>query len=97
MNFKKEIEKANRFRSKPLEITFLRGLSVESRHKAHAVVSDLKGRVLMFAGNAHLETFNNSIQQYILQKRLKRNIIPFLHGQIQFFHFSVLPINKSYN
>ena len=44
----------------PLEVILKRGSNIESVHKVHAVVSDLKGRILMYSGNPHYETFIRS-------------------------------------
>ena len=45
---------------KPLQVKLRRGEITESIHHAHAVVSDSKGRVLMYAGNPYYETFIRS-------------------------------------
>ena len=44
----------------PLEVTLKRGCIAESVHRVHAVVCDGRGRVLMSAGEAGLETFIRS-------------------------------------
>jgi len=44
----------------PLEATLIRGSSVESVHKIHAVITDNKGRVLMCAGNPEYKSFIRS-------------------------------------
>ena len=44
----------------PLQATLLRGSSIESIHKIHAVISDKKGRVLMCAGNPEYKSFIRS-------------------------------------
>ena len=44
----------------PLEAILMRGSSIESIHKVHAVISDKKGRVLMCAGNPEYKTFIRS-------------------------------------
>ena len=44
----------------PIEVMLLRGSSVESIHKVHAVISDKKGRVLMCAGNPEYKSFIRS-------------------------------------
>ena len=44
----------------PLEATLIRGSSIESIHKIHAVISDKKGRVLMCAGNPGYKSFIRS-------------------------------------
>ena len=54
---------SNKFRrqiNKPIEVILKRNSSFESRHLAHAVVSDNKGRILMYAGNYDFETFIRS-------------------------------------
>ena len=44
----------------PLEVTLKRGCIAESVHRVHAVVCDGRGRVLMSAGEAGLQTFIRS-------------------------------------
>ena len=44
----------------PIEAILMRGSSVESTHKIHAVISDKKGRVLMCAGNPEYKSFIRS-------------------------------------
>ena len=44
----------------PLQATLIRGSSIESIHKIHAVISDKKGRVLMCAGNPEYRSFIRS-------------------------------------
>tara|TARA_B100002051_G_scaffold241304_1_gene245728 strand:- start:290 stop:1024 length:735 start_codon:yes stop_codon:yes gene_type:complete len=44
----------------PLEVTLQRGSIRESLHRVHAVVCDVRGRVLMCAGNPGFETFIRS-------------------------------------
>ncbi len=44
----------------PLEANLMRGSSLESIHKVHAVISDKKGRVLMCAGNPEYKSFIRS-------------------------------------
>ena len=44
----------------PLQATLMRGSNIESVHKVHAVVSDIKGRVLMCAGNPEYKSFIRS-------------------------------------
>ncbi len=44
----------------PLQATLMRGSSLESIHKIHAVISDKKGRVLMCAGNPEYKSFIRS-------------------------------------
>ena len=44
----------------PLQATLIRGSSIESVHKIHAVISDKKGRVLMCAGNPEYKSFIRS-------------------------------------
>jgi len=46
--------------NRPLKVNLKRGSSIESIHKVHAVVSDAKGRVLMFAGESDYITFIRS-------------------------------------
>ena len=46
--------------TKPLTVNLRRSSSIESVHRVHAVVSNSKGRVLMSAGSANLETFIRS-------------------------------------
>ena len=46
-----------------LEVTLCRGGSVESVHRVHAVVCDLRGRVLMSAGQPGFEAFIRSAQK----------------------------------
>ncbi len=52
--------RASKMNLPPIEVSLFRGTSVESIHKAHAVVCDRKGRVLMSAGRADYETFIRS-------------------------------------
>ncbi len=52
--------KFKRQNSTPIEIILKRNSSFESRHLAHAVVSDQKGRILLHAGNYDFETFIRS-------------------------------------
>ncbi len=47
-------------RTPPLEIRLKRNSIIESIHRAHAVVCDNKGRILMKAGSADYETFIRS-------------------------------------
>ena len=51
---------AARSGSAPLEVCLRRGAITESVHRVHAVVCDGRGRVLMSAGNAGLESFIRS-------------------------------------
>tara|TARA_B100000700_G_C14915445_1_gene794418 strand:+ start:259 stop:1224 length:966 start_codon:yes stop_codon:yes gene_type:complete len=44
----------------PIEVRLIRGRTVESIHKVHAVVCDIRGRVLMCAGNPEYSTFIRS-------------------------------------
>ena len=44
----------------PLEAILMRGSTLESIHKIHAVISDKKGRVLMCAGNPEYKSFIRS-------------------------------------
>ena len=44
----------------PIEAILMRGSSLESIHKVHAVISDKKGRVLMCAGNPEYKSFIRS-------------------------------------
>ena len=44
----------------PLQATLIRGTSIESVHKIHAVITDKKGRVLMCAGNPEYKSFIRS-------------------------------------
>jgi len=44
----------------PLQATLMRGSSIESIHKIHAVITDKKGRVLMCAGNPEYKSFIRS-------------------------------------
>ena len=44
----------------PLEVILKRGSNLESIHKVHAVISDIKGRVLMCAGNPEYKSFIRS-------------------------------------
>ncbi len=51
---------STRYKTKPILVLLKRGSIVESIHKVHAVASDSKGRILMFAGTANYETFIRS-------------------------------------
>ena len=51
---------AARSGSAPLEVCLRRGSITESVHRAHAVVCDGRGRVLMSAGNPGMESFIRS-------------------------------------
>ena len=54
----------------PLEANLMRGSSLESIHKIHAVISDKKGRVLMCAGNPEYKSFIRSALNLFKQYRL---------------------------
>ncbi len=60
MNLSGPINNSQRSNTPPLEVALKRGSTVESTHCVHAVVCDIKGRVLMRAGAANLETFIRS-------------------------------------
>jgi len=48
------------YKNPPLKVNLKRGSSIESIHRVHAVVTDAKGRVLMFAGESDYLTFTRS-------------------------------------
>ena len=52
MNIKQSLESSIKYKTTPLRVLLMRGSSIESVHNVHAVICDLKGRVLMRAGNA---------------------------------------------
>ncbi|WP_320676915.1 asparaginase [Prochlorococcus sp. MIT 1300] len=60
MNIQAGLDISKRNIIAPLKVVLKRSGSIESVHRVHAVVSDEKGRILMRAGNAHLETFIRS-------------------------------------
>ncbi len=60
MNTGQTLHQNFRVKNKPLKVLLKRGEIIESIHSAHAVVSDNKGRVLMFAGNPYYESFIRS-------------------------------------
>ncbi|MEB3254349.1 MAG: asparaginase [Synechococcus sp.] len=60
MTFSSGFSGAARSGAAPLEVTLRRGCIAESQHRVHAVVCDVRGRVLMSAGHAGFETFIRS-------------------------------------
>ncbi len=60
MNLSNGLVNPNNFNTPPLEVTLKRNSSIESIHRVHAVVCDIKKRILMRAGDAILETFIRS-------------------------------------
>ena len=44
----------------PLKVLLKRGSSTESIHNVHVVATDVKGRILLFAGNPYYETYIRS-------------------------------------
>lgn len=57
MNLQSELLKKN---ITPIKVLVKRGSSVESIHRAHASICDIKGRILMKAGSCEYETFIRS-------------------------------------
>jgi len=57
MNLQSELAKQN---INPIKVLVKRGSSVESIHRAHASICDIKGRILMKAGSCEYETFIRS-------------------------------------
>nr|WP_250644937.1 asparaginase [Thermostichus lividus] len=51
---------AKRTQSPPLEVCLLREGIIESKHHAHGVVCDARGRILALAGNAETAAFIRS-------------------------------------
>ena len=60
MNNRQDLINSLRTKKSPIKVYLKRGSSIESKHIAHAVVCDLKGRVLMFAGDPEYVTFIRS-------------------------------------
>tara|TARA_Y100001968_G_scaffold275226_1_gene268833 strand:+ start:39 stop:1016 length:978 start_codon:yes stop_codon:yes gene_type:complete len=60
VSLKQNLINSYRNKTTPIKVLLKRGSCTESIHKAHAVVADSKGRVLMYAGDPNYETFIRS-------------------------------------
>ena len=60
IKMQRKLDNKNNSNTPNLRVYLKRGSNIESIHKVHAVISDIKGRVLMKAGNSDYLTFIRS-------------------------------------